>query len=48
MPSDPNAPTPKPPAPADLEIKDAQLIFNHVWKELEAEYGRERLRFPKN
>jgi adenylate kinase len=47
MPSDPNAPTPKPPAPADLEIKDAQLIFNHVWKELEAEYGRERLRFPK-
>lgn len=47
MPSDSNAPTPKPPAPADLEIKDAQLIFNHVWKELEAEYGRERLRFPK-
>ena len=34
-------------APADLEIKDAQLIFNHVWKELEAEYGREHLRFPK-
>jgi len=47
MPSDTNAPTPKPLAPADLEIKDAQLIFNHVWKELEAEYGRERLRFPK-
>jgi len=34
-------------APADLEIKDAQLIFNHVWKQLEADYGRERLRFPK-
>ena len=40
-------PSPKPAAPADLEIKDAQLIFNHVWKELEAEYGRENLRFPK-
>lgn len=35
------------PAPQDLEIKDAQLIFNHVWKELEAEYGRHGLRFPK-
>lgn len=40
-------PTIKPPAPADLEIKDAQLIFNHVWKQLEADYGRENLRFPK-
>jgi len=30
-----------------LEIKDAQLIFNHVWKQLEADYGRENLRFPK-
>ena len=37
----------KPAAPADLEIKDAQLIFNHVWKQLENDYGRERLRFPK-
>ena len=37
----------KPAAPADLEIKDAQLIFNHVWRQLEAEYGREHLRFPK-
>lgn len=34
-------------APADLEIKDAQLIFQQVWSELEAEHGRERLRFPK-
>ncbi len=34
-------------APADLEIKDAHLIFNGVWKELEAEYGRSGLRFPK-
>jgi adenylate kinase len=39
-------PPPKPPA-QDLEIKDAQLIFNGVWKELETEYGRENLRFPK-
>ena len=40
-------PAPKPAAPADLEIKDAQLIFTHVWKQLEADYGREKLRFPK-
>lgn len=33
--------------PADLEIKDAQLIFNSVWKSLEEDYGRENLRFPK-
>ncbi|MCB1226135.1 MAG: nucleoside monophosphate kinase [Verrucomicrobiales bacterium] len=39
--------SPKSPAPPDLEIKDAQLIFNHVWKDLEVEYGREGLRFPK-
>ena len=45
----PDLPDPKakPAAPADLEIKDAQLIFNHVWKELEREYGRAGLRFPK-
>src|SRR3954469_15157722 len=36
-----------PAAPADLEIKDAQLIFNRVWKQLESEYGRQKLRFPK-
>lgn len=46
QPATPESPT-KPAAPADLEIKDAQLIFNHVWKELEADYGRENLRFPK-
>ena len=40
-------PVAKSPAPADLEIKDAQIIFNHVWKQLERDYGRERLRFPK-
>lgn len=38
---------PKPAAPPDLEIKDAQLIFNHVWKQLEADCGRQNLRFPK-
>jgi adenylate kinase len=31
----------------DLEIKDAQLIFNAIWADLEAELGREHLRFPK-
>jgi adenylate kinase len=31
----------------DLEIKDAQLIFNAVWQALELEVGREHLRFPK-
>jgi adenylate kinase len=30
-----------------LEIKDAQLIFQSVWQDLDAEVGRERLRFPK-
>ena len=33
--------------PADLEVKDAQLIFNGVWKELESEFGKHELRFPK-
>lgn len=42
----PLEPPPKPAAP-ELEIKDAQLIFNSVWKDLEQEYGRENLRFPK-
>lgn len=31
----------------DLEIKDAQLIFNSAWQTLQAEVGRENLRFPK-
>lgn len=37
------------PAPrvADLEIKDAQLIFGAVWQDMEARHGREGLRFPK-
>ncbi|KAA5542802.1 nucleoside monophosphate kinase [Roseiconus nitratireducens] len=37
---------PKPEPPEDLEVKDAQLIFNSVWKELEAQKGRLNLRFP--
>jgi len=32
---------------ADLEIKDAHLIFTAVWADLETEFGRENLRFPK-
>lgn len=35
------------PIAQDLEIKDAQLIFNAVWQALELEVGRENLRFPK-
>ena len=31
----------------DLEIKDAQLIFASVWQDLETEFGRDKLRFPK-
>ena len=47
-------PTPTPSAPhsgsgiqSDVEIKDAQIIFDPLWIELEADFGRERLRFPK-
>ncbi len=31
----------------DLEIKDAHLIFQSAWDELEENVGRENLRFPK-
>ncbi|PXA03166.1 adenylate kinase [Coraliomargarita sinensis] len=31
----------------DLEVKDAQIIFNSVWSALEEEIGEENLRFPK-
>lgn len=41
----PPAPPGRP--PLDLEIKDAQLIFNTVWDDLEDEVGHENLRFPK-
>jgi adenylate kinase len=36
-----------PARPTDLEIKDAQLIFESVWEDLEGSFGREKLRFPK-
>ena len=32
---------------SEVEIKDAQLIFNAVWNDLEEEFGVENLRFPK-
>src|SRR5215468_4303365 len=32
---------------SDLEIKDAHLIFESVWQELQTEFGAEHLRFPK-
>ena len=31
----------------DLEVKDAQIIFNTVWQHLIEEFGQENLRFPK-
>ena len=31
----------------DLEIKDALVIFTPIWEDLEAHFGREHLRFPK-
>ena len=30
----------------DLEIKDASLIFDSVWSDLEQEFGRAKLCFP--
>lgn len=41
------APAPASPKISDLEIKDAQLIFGSAWQSLEAEFGPENLRFPK-
>src|SRR5687768_967268 len=38
---------PQPPKVVDLEVKDAPIIFAPVWQDLEAEFGRENLRFPK-
>ncbi|OUW16184.1 MAG: adenylate kinase [Opitutales bacterium TMED158] len=31
----------------DLEVKDAQIIFNSVWNDLERKYGRENMHFPR-
>lgn len=36
-----------PVTPPDLQIKDAAVIFNPIWEELEQDFGRENLRFPK-
>src|SRR6187549_892501 len=41
------APVPATGKLTDLEIKDAHLIFGSVWQALEADFGRENLRFPK-
>ena len=30
----------------DIEVKDAQMIFDSVWHELEKEVGTENLKFP--
>lgn len=38
---------PPPSKLTDLEIKDAHLIFDAVWQDLESDFGRENLRFPK-
>lgn len=35
------------PKTLDLEIKDAQLIFNSVWNDLVEYYGEENLAFPR-
>lgn len=39
----------RPAAPSlhDLEIKDASVIFNPIWQDLEEQFGRQSLRFPK-
>lgn len=48
----PTSATPSATTPAfgkltDLEIKDAHLIFDAVWRDLEVAFGRENLWFPK-
>ncbi len=37
----------KPVAGADLDVKDAQLIFRTVWDDLIEKHGRDNLRFPR-
>jgi adenylate kinase len=44
-PSNPGAPPPRP--DPGLEVKDAKLIFQAVWDDLEEKYGRDHLRFPR-
>src|SRR5260370_31642355 len=33
--------------PPDLEVKAAHLIFGAVWRELEGQFGRSKMRFPR-
>lgn len=40
-------PSPVPPRELDLEIKDAQLIFNAIWSDLVTDLGVEKLTFPR-
>lgn len=40
------SPTPPSTSP-DLEIKDARMIFEPIWKDLESRHGVNHLRFPK-
>ena len=42
-----NKPQPDSQQIEDLEVKDAQLIFNAVWSKLLDEFGPSELRFPK-
>jgi adenylate kinase len=35
------------PALADLEVKDAQIIFQSIWATVEAEVGSDNMRFPR-
>jgi adenylate kinase len=42
-----SAQPPAAPASPDLEIKDARIIFEPIWDDLEAHFGRQHLRFPK-
>ncbi|MBV8586495.1 MAG: nucleoside monophosphate kinase, partial [Verrucomicrobia bacterium] len=41
------APVPRGTNSSDLEVKDAQLIFGAVWRELEGGLGRSKMRFPR-
>jgi hypothetical protein len=33
--------------PRAVEIKDAKLIFNQAWKNIEDHYGRENIHLPR-
>ena len=42
-----SSPSQENPRSFELEVKDAQVIFDAVWEQLEEEIGHENLRFPK-